>query len=214
MPATTLKAGPSQSFLLHGISWKVYDALVNELAEEHIFMTYDRGELEFMSPLPKHEYYKNVFHDWIRVLGEEWGMDVRSGGNTTFRRKDLERGLEPDDCFWIAKAAAIRGKIDLDLSVDPPPDLAVEIETTSKLLERESIYAALGVPELWRYDGQTLRVFVLGPDGKYRLSDKSLSFPKLPLEEFQAYLHQPAGMPELEWLKSFRQWARSRIKRK
>jgi Uma2 family endonuclease len=126
MPATTLKAGPSQSFLLHGISWKVYDALVNELAEEHIFMTYDRGELEFMSPLPKHEYYKNVFHDWIRVLGEEWGMDVRSGGNTTFRRKDLERGLEPDDCFWIAKAAAIRGKIDLDLSVDPPPDLAVE----------------------------------------------------------------------------------------
>ena len=253
MAATTVKAEPSQSFLLHGISWKVYDALVNELAEEHVFMTYDRGELEFLSPRPlllhgiswklydalvdelaeqhvfmtydrgelefmsplyEHEHYKGVIGRLIWVLAEEWGININYGGSTTFRRDDLERGLEPDECYWIANEPAIRDKLKIDLSKDPPPDLAVEIETTSKLLDRESIYAALGVPELWRFDGQSLRVFVLGPDGKYLPSDKSLSFPALPLAEFQAYFHRPAGTPEIEWIKTFRQWARNKLKEK
>lgn len=195
--------------LLYGVSWKLYNALVEELAEEHVFMTYDRGKLEFMSPLPKHEFNKNVIHDWITFIAAEMRMNVRSGGNTTFWREDLERGLEPDDCFWIANAAAIRDKIDLDLRVDPPPDLVVEIETTRRLLVRESIYAVLGVPELWRFDGQTLRVFVLGQDGKYRQNDKSPSFPFLPLDKFQTFLHKPAGMPESDWVEAFRQWVRS-----
>ena len=213
MPATATQDKTANTFLLHGISWKVYDALVNELAEQHVSMTYDRGKLEFMSPLFEHEYCKGWIGRLIWALAVEWGINILCGGSTTFRRKDLERGLEPDECFWIAKEPAVRGKRRIDLSQDPPPDLAVEIETTRRLLDRQNIYAALGVPELWRFDGDTLRVFVLGPDGKYRQSDKSLSFPALPLAEFQTYLRRPPETPEIEWFKMFQQWARTKIKK-
>ena len=107
-----------------------------------------------------------------------------------------------------AREAVIRDKIDLDCTVDPPPDLAVEIDVTSRSLDRQSIYAALGVPELWRCDGESLCVYVLQPRGTYRLSTKSLNFPSLPLGEFQAFLHKPAGMSEGEWVEAFQRWAR------
>ncbi|MCY3022142.1 MAG: Uma2 family endonuclease [Planctomycetota bacterium] len=213
MPATVTQDKAAHSVVLHGVSWKLYEALVDELSEQHVFLTYDRGTLEIMSPLPKHEYYKKVLGRWIELLGIELGLNVRGGGSTTFRRENLERGLEPDECFWIASEAVIRDKIDLDFTVDPPPDLAIEIDVTSRLLDRQSIYAALGVPELWRCDGASLRVYVLQPRGTYRLSNKSPSFPSLPLGEFHAFLHKPAGMSEGEWVRTFRRWARKLNKR-
>jgi Uma2 family endonuclease len=214
VPATATLEKTADSVVLHGVSWKLYDLLVNELAEEHVYLTYDRGTLEIMSPQPRHEEYKWVISRWLVLLAAELGLDVRPGGNTTFRREDRERGLEPDDCFWIASEPAIRGKVDLDFSVDPPPDLAIEIDISRHGVDRESIYAALGVPELWRYNGRALRVYILQPDGTYRSSGKSKSFPFLPLAEFQAFLQRPAGLSESEWVRSFQEWVRTNLKKK
>src|SRR5688500_6748040 len=102
--------------------------------------------------------------------------------SVTLRREDLERGLEPDNCFYTTRWRAIIGKKRFDLTRDPPPDLAIEIDVTSSSLDRQGIYAALGVPEIWRFDGESLRVFQLGPDGDYRACERSPTFPELPLE--------------------------------
>jgi len=92
-------------------------------------------------------------------------MPYKSGGSTTFRRRDLEAGIEPDRCFYIQNQPALRGKRTLDLSIDPPPDLAIEVEISERLLDRVGIYERLGVPELWRNDGKRSRVMLLGRGG-------------------------------------------------
>src|SRR5437870_8588224 len=114
-----------------------------------------------MAPTFNHERCKRKVGRVIETLAEETNRPIVSGGSTTFRREDLERGLEPDDCFYLANVAAILGKEEIDLRFDPPPDLALEIEISRSSLDRMSIYAALGVPELWRFNGQHLQVFIL-----------------------------------------------------
>lgn len=130
----------------------------------------------------------------------------------THRREDLERALEGDECYWIAHEHAVRGKIDLDLEIDPPPDLFLEIEISRSLLDRMGILAAMGVPEVWRWDGETLRVCLLTQEGGYRESDKSLAFPFLPLDEFAAFLNK-TGQSETQLIKSFRAWVGDQMTR-
>ena len=120
-----------------------------------------------MSPSSMHERYNCLFRRMIETLTEELAIPIKGAGSTTFKREDLERGLEPDSCFYLANERRIRGKRELDLTIDPPPDLAIEIDITSSSLDRQGIYAALGVPEIWRFDGESLRVYQLQPDGTY-----------------------------------------------
>ena len=117
----------------------------------------------------------------IEMLTFELDIPILGGGSTTFKHKELLRGLEPDECYWIANESVVRGKLEVDLTCDPPPDLAVEIDVTISSLNRQSIYAARGVPELWRFDGKTLRVHELQPNGEYAHLNTSPAFPFLPL---------------------------------
>src|SRR5262249_46378599 len=142
-------------------------------------LTYDRGRLEIMSPLPEHENYHIVLAQFVRVLAAESGMRYRSFGSTTFRREDVERGLEPDDCFYLASLPRILGRRDLDLARDPPPDLALEVDITHSSLDRLAIYAALGVREVWHFDGQSITCHVLNAQGGYEQQESSLAFPFL-----------------------------------
>lgn len=192
---------------LHGVSWRFYEELLKGLGERRMFVTYDKGNLEIMSPLPIHERYKETITYWIHVIAEEKQINIVPGGSSTFKDRTLEKGIEPDACFWIANQEAVTDKDEIDLRKDPPPDLAIEINHTSSSINRERIYAALRIPELWRYDGESLRVSIL-KRGVYVSARKSPSFPFLPLDEFKKFLKKPAGLQRIDWVARFRAWVR------
>src|SRR5207253_251827 len=115
---------------------------------------YDEGRLEIMSPVPEHEEYKDSLYRMVLVFAEINAIEIETRGSATWKREKLRKGSEPDTCFYVANAARIIGRRTIDLEVDPPPDIAVEIDTTNESLSKFSIYSALRVPEIWRYDGQ------------------------------------------------------------
>jgi Uma2 family endonuclease len=197
---------------LSGVSWQFYESFLDALGDRPIRLTYDRGDLEIMTLSSAHEGDKKLVGRLVETLTLELNIPLKCGGSTTFKREDLERGLEPDECYWIENEALVRDKRDIDFRKDPPPDLAVEIEISRSSINRRGIYAALGVPELWCCDGESLRVYLLQEPGVYRQSDRSRAFPFLPLDEFAKFLRPKKGMGETRLLISFRDWVRKRIR--
>jgi Uma2 family endonuclease len=197
--------------LLENVRWETYEMLLEDLDESHVRLTYDRGSLEIMSPSSAHERYAYLFERLIDALAEELEISLDGLRTTTCRRVDLERGLEPDACFYIANERLVRGKARIDFSVDPPPDLAIEMDISRSSLGRLGIYASLGVPEVWRFDGETLQVFHLDDDGRYVESASSRAFPQLPMAEFVGFIHQAGPMDKTAWIKGYRAWVREVI---
>ena len=198
--------------LLHDVTWEEYEAILDqvEASGRHLFVTFDDGSLEVMVPGPDHETDSKSLDYLLVILAEELDVSLEPLGSTTFRRKGLAKGLEPDECYYTKNSAKIRGKSQLDLRRDPPPDLVVEVEITRRLLDRVSIYEALGVPELWRYDGRKLRVFVL-VKGKYRERDRSPTFPTLPLDQVGRWLNEKRSMDRIPWNRRVRAWVRKHL---
>jgi Uma2 family endonuclease len=198
-----------QQFLLRGVSWKLYQTMLDELGERPgLRLTYDRGDLEFMSTSQLHEFLKSMLARLIWMLSWELQIPIRTGGSFTFKREDLERGFEPDECYWVQNEPAVRGKQKLDFTIDPPPDLAVEIDVARTWLDRKSIYAAFRVPELWCHDGKSIKVYRLNAEGDYELSDASAAFPFLPVHELVRFLEFDEQVDELTRLREFVEWLR------
>jgi Uma2 family endonuclease len=208
----TAKPEPAQRFVLYGVGWEGYEKILEVIGERHIRVTYDRGDLELMSPLPLHEVYKKCFGRLFDDLADELDIHIVGCGSTTFRRQDLDRGLEPDECFYLTSAARVRDFRTVNLATDPPPDLAVEIDITSTCLNRMGVYAGLGVPELWRFDGTTLEVYLLGAGGEYEPAPGSRALPFLPLDEVVPLLHRSAELgDDRQVVRSLRAWVRERV---
>jgi Uma2 family endonuclease len=148
----------------------------------------------------------------VEALCEETMIELACYGSMTMRREGLSRGLEGDESYWIEHEAIVRGRDEIDLEVDPPPDLVLEIEVSRSTMNRMAIYAALRVPEVWTWDGKTLRVWLLGADATYRESDRSRAFPFLPLAQFARFLTKK-GVGETQLLRSFRKWVRDQMAR-
>jgi Uma2 family endonuclease len=148
----------------------------------------------------------------VDTLTEELEIDVEGGDTTTHKRLDLDKGAEPDKCYWFGKRARrLRGKRQLDLSVDPPPDLIVEVDVTRTSLDRLKIFAALGVPEVWRSDGRTISFLHLQADGTYRRMMASRNFPALPVSSVREYLKQGRSAEKTAWIRSFRAFVRKQV---
>ena len=202
--------------ILRNISWQTYQSLVADFeAEPAIRLTYDRGILEIRMPLDPHETYKKLLGRLIEAATEELDLEIRSLGSRTCDREDLQKGLEPDQCYYIQNEALVREVEQIDLSQFPPPDLAVEVDITSSSLDRFSIYRVLGIPEIWHYDGQRLTFYHL-LEGEYHVSPNSLAFPILNASDVARFLglrfaqpESPMAMGENSILKAFRQWLRS-----
>jgi Uma2 family endonuclease len=142
-----IRVPPGHRILLEAISWPEFEAIVEELGEHRgTRIAYSKGTLEIVSPLPEHEKAKVVLSDLLKIPLDELNMPWESLGSTTFRRAEMAAGIEPDDCFYIQHQADMVGKDRIDLTVDPPPDLALEIDVTS--ITALQAYAALQVPEL------------------------------------------------------------------
>jgi len=201
---------PTEIVHLSGISWQTYENLLTELsASRRLRLTYNRGTLEIMVPSPEHESYKKVLGRFVETLAEELEVNIQPLGSTTFKRPELS-GAEPDECFYIRNIQLIKGKKRINLQQDPPPDLVVEIDITSSSKNRFEVYADMGVPEIWRYDGNSFSINVL-QNHKYISVEQSLAFPNLPLTEISNFLEQVGEKDYLELVKEFRQWVKSQI---
>lgn len=207
----TAQTSDGQRFLLYGVDWHTYETLLNALGDRRIRLTYDRGNLELMTLSFRHERFGYLLGRMIETLTLELDLPVLGGGSTTFRREDLDRGLEPDECYYLANQPQVRWKEEIDLTVDPPPDLAIEVDITRSCLDRIGIYAALGVPELWRFDGEFLQVYGLQGDGTYAIQTRSLSFPFLPMADIVRFLIEGPKTDETPWIRSFRDWVRAEV---
>lgn len=203
---------PEEIIHLSGISWQTYEALLNELsASRRLRLTYNYGNLEIMVPSPEHERYKKVIGRFVETLAEELAVRIEPLGSTTFKRPNLT-GAEPDESFYILNLNAVKGKNRIDLQQDPPPDLVVEIDITSGSQERLQIYASMGVPEVWLYDGNSFSINIL-QNQKYAVVEESLAFPDLPIQEISRFLEQVGQKDYLDLIKEFRNWVRSQIQK-
>jgi Uma2 family endonuclease len=200
---------PEQKVILRGVSWQTYERLLAEHVEQSgIRFTYSDGILEIMVLSGRHEKPNRTLALLVEVLAEELQMDVERFGSTTFKRADLSKGFEPDSCFYIQHLGAIHGQEEIDLTLDPPPDLVIEIDITSPSLNKLPLYAAVGVPEVWRYDGE--HVFILRLEGQqYREAPHSAAFPLLTSAMATRLLMDSTQMRSTVWLRQLRDWVRS-----
>ena len=199
-----------QRVLLSDVTWEEFETILDELGEHRAArIAYNQGVLEIMAPLPEHEDDKEIISDLVKALLEELEIEFRSLGSTTFKNQIMLQGIEPDQCFYIENESKIRGKKRLDLTQDPPPDLALEIDVTSRT--HPSIYAALKVPELWRFEKGKLQINLL-QNGSYVVSNKSKNFPNFDLAEIlPQYLERTKTEGRNSVIKAFRSWVREQI---
>jgi Uma2 family endonuclease len=209
LPQVMVQPASVQRVLLQGVSWATYEQLVADFVDSHAaHFAYDEGTLEIMVLSSEHEAMKHVLALMVEVIAEELAIDVCGFGSTTFQREDLARGVEPDACFYIQNEPLVRGKKRLDLAVDPPPDLLIEIDVTHPSLNKLPIYAAIGAPEVWRYNGDSLTIFVL-KQGKHRTQTTSAAFPGITTKMLTQFMLESQAMPRTTWLRRLRQWVRA-----
>ena len=204
---------PGQRLAVTEVAWDDYEGLL-AWRDEHrppVRLTYDRGSLEIMVVSNYHERLRRflalLIEDWI----EETGGDYVPSGQVTHKRKDLDRGFEPDDCFYIQNLSKVAGLREIDFATDPPPDLAVEVEVSRSVLGKLPVIAAFRVPEVWRYDGERIIVLLLQDDGTYRESPNSRALPNFPFADAPRFLEMAASVTTgfATVSRAFRAWVRS-----
>lgn len=200
MRATLLSLGSlPEHVVLHDVSWELYTSLLREAEERHLRLTYDDGTLEIMSPLPKHESRKTLVGRMIETMTEELDIPISSFGSTTFRRKKLRKGAEPDECYYVQNEPVVRGRSDIGLKKGPPPDPAVEVDDRRRLVKKEPIYAALGVPGVWRLERKGLVSLWRTDEGGYEPHAASRAFP---------FLAMLPSSEENSLIRAWREWVR------
>jgi Uma2 family endonuclease len=204
---------PGQRVLLHDVTWHEFESILEELGEHRgTRIAYNNGILEIMAPLPEHESDKEIIGDLLKAFLEEQELEFLTLGSTTFKNPQTLKGIEPDQCFYIQHESAVRGKKRLDLSIDPPPDLALEVDVTSRT--HPETYAALGVPELWRKQGDRIQIYVLR-SGQYVEVTDSPTFPGWYLHSvIPNYVEQSREIGRNKIMRAFRAWVREKMSQK
>jgi Uma2 family endonuclease len=200
-----LKIQPGQQLLVEDVNWQQFESILAELGERRASrLSYSNGRLEIMVPLAEHEKAKEIIGDMVKILLEAGQIAFESLGSTTLKNERMSQAVEPDTCFYIQNQAAVIGKNRLDMSVDPPPDLAIEIDLTSRTpLDN---YQILGVPELWRYARRGLQINVLQAE-QYIESDVSPTFPNIPIVELvNQYTQQSQVAGRTSAIQAFKNW--------
>jgi Uma2 family endonuclease len=197
--------------VLTGISWDLYEQLRQNEENWHVRMAYDNGRLELMSPSPDHESVTKLVARMIEALTAELGIPLRSLRSTTWKRRQLGKGCEADECYYILNHHRVRERRHVDLAVNPPPDLVVETEVSRSAVSKLRIYSALGVPEIWRWRKQGLTAYSLGPDGMYVEREFSLNLPMLRVKELESFLDFDSSADESVWIRKYQAWVRERF---
>jgi Uma2 family endonuclease len=196
-----------QHFIIEDATWDLYETLLRSVDNRAVRITYDDGRLEMMSSLTWHEEVKKIIARMVETLTLELDIKVKSLGSATFRRKDKAKGLEPDECYYFKHEAKMRGKRRWVPSKDPAPELVIEIDITARSIDRQPVYAALGVREIWRYDGKKLECLELAA-GTYRPRTTSRIFPFLTVSDLIRFVKMLPTDDENTIIRTFRDWVR------
>lgn len=193
-----------QRVVLHSLSWQQYEQILSALPESRsIKLIYDRGTLEITMPLEDHESFAEWIGLFIRVLVEELGLEIKSIQSTTLNYPSLNKGAEADKAYYIQNQSKVAGR-NIDLTQDPPPDLVVEVDITHTDIDKNRLYASMGVPEFWRYDGRVLRIFQLR-NQQYLEVDRSPTFSTVPKSRLYEFL-QDCAVGEAQASRALRSW--------
>lgn len=194
-------------------TWGVYEGFLAARGTScpGLRITYDRGRLEFMTISSPHDRYRYFLRRIVDTVTEELAIPVVGQGETTVRRRDLDRGFEPDEWYYIQNALRMRAVRELNFEVDPPPDLAIEIEISRSLADRIALYAAMGIPEVWRFDGEELHILHLQPDGTYAERANSLAIPQLSAADVNRVLRDVDAADTTTLFRNFRRWVRQNL---
>jgi Uma2 family endonuclease len=206
-PAVLLSVDlPERRVVFYNITWQSYEAILAALGDNRSAqLTYYKGTLEIMAPLEAHENSKHVIGNFIEILVDEGDFEgIKGMGSTTLNLPTLTVGAEPDQGYYIANERSVRGKT-VDLTTDPPPDLILEIDITHTDINKNALYAEMGVPEFWRYNGKVLTIYAL-ENGNYREVDLSPTFPDVPKQQLYSYLKDCAEIGEKQAKKKLRTW--------
>ncbi|MCL1464097.1 Uma2 family endonuclease [Argonema galeatum] len=197
--------------VLNDISWEMYEKLLDVFAEHpKLRMTYYKGTLELMTPLSDHERYSWTLGRLVAALSEELGLEILGVKSTTWRSEPNAVGKEADESFYIQNEALVRGKLKIDLTVAPPPDLTIEIDTTHSSIDKMAVYAGLKVPEVWRFKNGKITINIL-TDAGYVEAQNSLVFGSFPVKELARFMQLDPQKGENARLREFREWVRSKI---
>lgn len=197
--------------VLHHIAWDTFERLLADTSEtRNVRFYYFDGTLEIMAPLSRHEGSNRFIEHLINIIAEELDLPLRKVGSLTMKRRDRQVAGEPDSAYYLQNEPLVRHKDEIDLMVDPPPDLVLEIDITSPSERRFPIYASLGVPEIWQYDGTTLQYHQL-QDNSYQPVSHSPTFPWLPPSVIVEYLSLRLDVGETQAIKQFRVWVRQAV---
>ena len=203
MPAVATLS--EQRVVLSDSSWETYERLLKDLADcSAPRLTFDHGVLEIMSPLSEHERCNRNLSMLVEVFAEEFEIEIGNLGSTTFKLEEFQRGFEPDSCFYVEHEAMIRSRQRIDLLVDPPPDLVIEIDLTSSSIDKFPVFAQLRVPEVWRVKHDKLEIFRLHRD-RYRKQTSSAVLAPLTAADLTDLLGASFSMRRTAWLRHLRE---------
>ena len=201
-----------QRVIFHDVPWETYVGLLNARGEGVVRLTYHRGVLEIMTLSQLHERLSRLLHNFIKVLSKEYSFEVASVGSTTMHAELRRTGAEADESYYISHESNVREREEFDPAIDPPPDLAVEIDLSSSSSRRMLVYAELGIPELWRFDGEQLTFKSLAGDGQYHTIAQSMAFPGLSSADLAGFVRRRGTVGENALEEELRQWIRNTLK--
>lgn len=197
--------------LLENISWQTFKTMLAEMGSERkTRLAYDNGTIEIMTPLMPHENSNRLIEVFVGVLCEELGLEIKRVGSLTLTRDDLERGGEPDSSYYIQNEFLVRDKENIDLASDPPPDLVLEVEYSRPKIDKLQLYASMGIPEFWRYNGSVLQIYKL-EGGQYLEVQVSPTFTPVAVREIPRFIQESKQNGEIATTRTFRNWVKGQI---
>lgn len=200
-----------QRVLLQNISWQTFLTILAEMGDNRgSRLAYDEGMLEIITPLMPHENSNRLIEGFVGVLCEELGLEIKRSGSLTMKRNDLQRGAEPDSSYYIHNESLVRNSENIDLASDPPPDLVLEVEYSRSRIDKFRLYASMGVPEFWRYDGSLLRIYTL-ESGQYIERNDSPTFAPVKVAEIPQFIKESRKVGEIASTRAFRAWVRQQL---
>jgi Uma2 family endonuclease len=203
---------PDNRVTIYGVTWKEYLGLLRTFAERRLRITYDEGTLEIMTLTEEHEWLTHIWGMLVMTLAVELRQPIRGYRSMTFKRKSKDKGLEPDECYWIQNESKVRGKQRFDFDKVSPPDLVLEIDITSSSIDRIDMYEKMAVPEVWHWDTKELSVLLLDENGHYAKQAKGRAFPGLTIADLLPFVEKADKEGETEGILAFQDWVREQIK--
>mgnify|MGYP006430736635 CR=1 FL=1 len=197
--------------LLRNITWQTFKAMLAEMGDDrNSRISYESGIVEIMTPLMSHENSNRMIEVFVGIMCEELGLEIKRTGSLTLTRNDLERGAEPDSSYYIRNESLVRNKENINLATDPPPDLVLEIEYSRSAIDKLMLYASMKIPEFWRFNGSTLKVYTLN-DQQYTEVELSPTFDPIPVKEIPRFLQQGKIKGENAIAREFRGWIKEQL---